>query len=140
MVSSVDNKLGDMENLGERLCNLNKPRRLQAQGATEVMQNRHKARHDKHLKLNRFQLGQWVLKYDGRNEVNPGKSKVRWAEPYQIREVGDNRAIKLWIVDGQEVPQAVNGSRLKMYHARKIPSSQNEVQMTPSNGEVRMEN
>ena len=45
MVPSFGNKLGDMENLRERLYNLNKldKRRLQAQSATKVTQNRHKA-------------------------------------------------------------------------------------------------
>ena len=80
------------------------------QRATEVTRNRHKAWHDKYLKLNRFQLGQWVLKSDERNEVKPGKFRVRWVGPYQIREVGGNGAVKLWTLDGQEVPQAVNGS------------------------------
>ena len=113
-----------------------------AQWATEVTQNRRKVWHDKHLKLNRFQPGQWVLKYDGWNEIKAGKFKVRWVGPYQIREVGDNGAIKLWTLDGQEVPQAVNGSKLKIYHGRKTPS-QNEVQTTPSSsqdGEVRVQN
>ena len=106
IVPSVRNKPGDMENPRQRLCNLNKldERRLQAQWATEVMQNRRKTCYDKHLQLNRFQPGQLVLKYDGRNKVKPGKFKVRWVGPYHIQEVGDNGAIKLWTLDGQEVP------------------------------------
>ena len=47
---AIENKLGDMESLRERLHNLNKleEKRLLAQWATEVTQNRHKASHDKH--------------------------------------------------------------------------------------------
>ncbi len=71
------------------------------------------------MKLNKFQPDQLVLKYDGRNEIKPGKFKVKWVESYQIREVGNNGAIKLWSLDGQEIPEAVNGSKLKMYHARE---------------------
>ena len=63
------------------------------------------------------------MKYNGRNEVKPSKFKVRWVGPYQIQEVGDNGAIKLWTLDGQGVPQAVNGSKLKVYHGRKTPTS-----------------
>ena len=59
LVPSFENKLDDMDNLRERSCNLNKldEQRLQAQWATEVTQNRCKAWHDKHLKLNKFQRG-----------------------------------------------------------------------------------
>ena len=83
---ALENKLGDMASLRERLHNLNKleEKQLLAQWATEVTQNRHKAWHDKHLKLNKFQLGQLVLKYDIQNEIKLRKFKV-----------GDKRAIKL---------------------------------------------
>ena len=84
----------------------------------EVTQNRRKAWHDRHLKLNKFQPGQLVLKYDGRNEIKPGKFQVKWVGPYQIREVGDNGAIKLWMLDGKEVADAVNRSKLNVYHER----------------------
>ena len=103
---ALENKLGDMESLRERLYKLNRleEKRLLVQWATEVTQNRRKAWHDKHLKRNRFQPSQWVLKYAGRNEIKPGKFKIKWVGPYQIREVGDNGAIKLWTLNGQEVP------------------------------------
>ena len=122
---ALENKLGDIESLRERLHNLNKLEEtwLLAQRATEVTQNRHKAWYDKHLKLNRFQPGQWVLKYDRRNEIKSGKFKVKWVGPYQIWEVGDNGAIKLWMLDGQEVLETVNGCKLKICHAlAKLPS------------------
>ena len=60
---AIENKLGDMESLRERLYNLNKldAWRLQAQWATKVLQCRRKVWHDKHLKLIKFQLGQLVM-------------------------------------------------------------------------------
>ena len=81
---ALENKLDDVESLQQRLNNLNEleEKRLLAQWATEVTQNRRKVWHDKHLKRNRFQLGQLVLKYEGRNEIKPGKFKVRWVRPY----------------------------------------------------------
>ena len=82
---------------------------------------RKKAWHDKHLKLNKFQPGQLVLKYNGRNEIRPGKFKVKWVGPFKIWEVGYNEAIKLWTLDGKEIPDAVNGSKLKIYRERKDP-------------------
>ena len=117
---AIEKKLGDMESLRKRLYNLNKidEWRLQAQWATEVSQFRRKLWHDKHLKLNRFQLGQPILKYNGRNEIKLGKFKVKWIGPYKIGEVGDNKAIKLWMLNGKEVTDLVNGSKLKIYHER----------------------
>lgn len=71
---AIENKLGDMESCRERRYNLNKldERRLQAQWATKTSQCRHKVWHDKHLKLNKFQPGQLVLKYNKRNKIKPG--------------------------------------------------------------------
>ena len=124
---AIENKLGNMESLRERLYNLNKldERRLQAQWAIEVTQNRQKAWHDKNLKLNKFQPGQLVLKYNGKNEIKLGKLRIKWVGPFKIKEVGYNGAIKLWTLDGKEIPDAVNGSKLKIYHERNPPSSTN---------------
>ena len=94
---------------------------MQTQWAMEVTQNRRKAWLDKHLKLNKFQPGQLVLKYNERNEIKLGKLRVKWVGPYKIREVGDNGAIKLWMLDGKEVPDMVNGSKLKIYHEGNSP-------------------
>ncbi|XP_059066370.1 uncharacterized protein LOC131857685 [Cryptomeria japonica] len=76
---AIENRLGDMESLRERLYVLNKldEKRMMAQWATEAAQQRRKLWHDKHLKRMKFALGQLVLKYNGRNEIKPGKFKVR---------------------------------------------------------------
>ena len=57
-----------------------------------------------------------MLQYNGRNEIKSGKFKVKWLGPYKVREVGDNGSIKLWIVEGQEILDAINGSKMKIYH------------------------
>ena len=64
------------------------------------------------------------MKY-GRNEIKPGKFYVKWVGPYKIWEVDDNGAIKLWMLDRKEVPDTVNGSKLKIYHERNTPMSTN---------------
>ena len=87
---------------------------MQAQGATEVTQNRRKAWHDRHLKLNKFQLGHLVLRYDRRNEIKPGKFQVKWVGLYKSREVRDNKAIKLWMLDGKDGANAINRSKLNV--------------------------
>ena len=113
---ALENKLGDMASLREWLHNLKKleEKQLLVQWAMEVTQNRRKAWHDKHLKLNRFQPGQL------------NKFKVKWVGPYQIREVRNNGAIKRWPLDGQEIPEPVNGSKLKRYLDKKTPPFRRE--------------
>lgn len=118
---AVENRLGDTESLKERLYQLNKldERRVMAQWATENMQRRQKYWHDKHLRRMNFRPGQLVLKYNGRNEIKPGKFKVRWLGPFWVREVGDNGSIKLENLDGSLILEAINGSKLKPYQERK---------------------
>ncbi len=82
----------------------------------EVAQSCYKARHDKHMKQTRFQPGELVLRYNGLDEIKLGNFKVKWLGPYKIWEVGDNGAIKLWTLDGREITDPVNGSKLKIYH------------------------
>lgn len=118
---AIDNRLGNMESLRKRLYALNKldERRMMAQWVTETTQQRRKSWHDKHLRRMRFNPGQLVLKFNGRNEIKLGKFKVKWLGPFNVREVG---AIKLWTLDGQEVQDTVNGSKLKVYHEREGPN------------------
>ncbi|XP_059073471.1 uncharacterized protein LOC131874218 [Cryptomeria japonica] len=117
---AIENWLGDMESLRERLYALNKldERGMMAQWATKVAQQRRKVWHDKHLRRMRFTLGQLVLTFNEWNEIKPGKFKVRWLGPFKVHEVSANGAIKLWTLDGKEVLDAVNGLKLKLYHER----------------------
>ncbi|XP_059067475.1 uncharacterized protein LOC131858295 [Cryptomeria japonica] len=118
---AIENRLGDMESLRKRLYTLGKldERRMMAQWATEAAQQRQKFWHDKHLRRMKFRPSQWVLKYNGRNEIKPGKFKVRWLGPYKVQEVEENGAIKLSTLDNQPIKETVNGSKLKMYHRRQ---------------------
>ena len=69
------------------------------------------------------------MKYNGHNKIRPGKFKIKWVGPYKICEVGNNGAIKLWMLDGKEVPDAVNGSKLKVYHERNnMPPQTNNIE------------
>ncbi|XP_057853134.1 uncharacterized protein LOC131063364 [Cryptomeria japonica] len=129
---AVENRLGDMESLRERLYALSKldEKRMMAQWATEAAQQRRKVWHNKHLRRMKFTPWQLVLKFNGRNEIKPRKFKVRWLGPFKVCEVNANRAIKLWTLDGKEIPDVVNGSKLKQYHEQRRttdlePSSRN---------------
>lgn len=117
----IENRLGDMGSLRERLYALGKldERKMMAQWATEATQQRRKCWHDKHIRRMEFHSGQWVLKYNGQNEIKPGKFKVRWLGPFKIREVAANGAIKLSTLGDQPIKETVNGSKLKIYHHRQ---------------------
>ncbi len=105
---------------------------LQAQWATKISQCRRKVWHNKHLKLNKFQPSQLLLKYNGRNEIKPGKFKVKWVGPYKIHEVGNNRPIKLWTLDGKEVIDPVNRLKLKIYHEQNEDRGNKETRTNDS--------
>ena len=66
---AIQNRLDDEESLKERLYTLLKldERRTLAQWSTKVAQKRRK-----HLKMN-FKQGQLILRYNGKNEIKPGK-------------------------------------------------------------------
>ena len=61
------------------------------------------------------------MKYNERKEIKPEKFKDKWVGPYKIQEVGDNGAIKLWMLDGKKTLEVMNGSKLKIYHERDVP-------------------
>ena len=81
---------------------------MMEQWATKIAQNKRKFWHDKHLEIMNFQKGQLVVKYNGKNEVNPGKFKVCWLGPYKIVEVGSNGAIKLSTLDNNPLKYLKN--------------------------------
>lgn len=118
---AIENRLGDMESLWEQLYALGKldERRMMGQWATEAAQQRWKFWHDKHILCMEFRPGQWVLKYNGRNEIKLRKFKVKWWGPYKIRKVAENGAIKLSTLEDQPIKETVNGSKLKIYHRRQ---------------------
>ncbi|XP_057865967.2 uncharacterized protein LOC131073535 [Cryptomeria japonica] len=118
---AIENCLVDMESLQEQLYALGKldERRMMAQWATEAAQQKRKFWHDKHIRHMEFRPGQWVLKYNGRNEIKPEKFKVRWLGPYKIRDVAVNGATKLSTLGNQPIKEMVNESKLKIYHHRQ---------------------
>lgn len=67
----------------------------------------------------KFQPSQLVLKYNDYNEIKPRKFKVRWLGPFKIREVGENRAIKVKNLDRTLLQDSINGLKLKPCQERK---------------------
>lgn len=120
---AVDNRLGDEESLKVHLVNLTKldECRVMAQWVTKVAQHRRKYWHNRCLRWTNFRPGQLVLKYNGRNELQPGKFKIRGLGPYKIREVGKNGVVKLSTLDHNPIRYLVNDSKLKLYRERDKP-------------------
>jgi len=71
--------------------------------------------HDKKILNRQFIVGQYVLLYNTRLRLFPGKLKSRWTGPYEITHVSPFGAIQ--IKDPKtSVMFKVNGQRLKIYH------------------------
>ena len=59
----------------------------------KVQKAREKAWHDRHVKINIFQIGDLVLLYDSKFVKFPGKFKTHWLGPYQIQQVTDGGVV-----------------------------------------------
>ena len=57
--------------------------------------------HDAKILKREFRVGDWVLLYNSRLRLFPGKLKSKWSGPFKVTRVFTNGAIK---VEGQEGP------------------------------------
>ena len=81
----------------------------------QVQKNREKAWHDRHIKSKAIKEGDLVLMYDNKFARFPGKFRMHWLGPYQVKHVTEGGAANLAKLDGTMMPTMVNGSRLKLY-------------------------
>ncbi|XP_049362947.1 uncharacterized protein LOC125827670 [Solanum verrucosum] len=69
--------------------------------------------HDAKILRREFRVGDWVLLYNSRLRLFPGKLKSKWSVPFRVKRVITNGTIE---VEGQEGPAfKVNGQCLKLY-------------------------
>ena len=71
--------------------------------------------HDRNIKQNHFQKGNWALLYDSRFENFQGKLRTRWLGPYEVDVVFPNGTVRLLTIDDSKTPLLVNGYRLHLY-------------------------
>ena len=71
------------------------------------------ARHDKHSIKKEFHKGDFVLLYNSRLKLFPGKLKSRWSGPFKVVKVHPYSAIEISNDKGKVFK--VNGHRLKPY-------------------------
>ncbi|XP_050233426.1 uncharacterized protein LOC126681913 [Mercurialis annua] len=69
--------------------------------------------HDAHISPKTFEVGAFVLLYNSRLRLFPGKLKSRWSRPFKIRHVADHGALELENQKGETFK--VNGHRCKPY-------------------------
>ncbi|XP_055961800.1 uncharacterized protein LOC126681357 [Mercurialis annua] len=106
----------DFKAAGEkRLLQLNEldEFRLDAYENAKLYKERTKKWHDAHISPKSFEVGAFVLLYNSRLRLFPGKLKSRWSGPYKIRHVAVHGAIELENQKGETFK--VNGNRCKPY-------------------------
>jgi hypothetical protein len=59
----------------------------------QVQKARDKAWHDLHIKKKTFMEGDLVLLYNNKLFQHPGKLRMHWLGPYEVKYVTDGRAI-----------------------------------------------
>jgi hypothetical protein len=54
-----------------------------------VQKARDKSWHDRHIKKKTFKEGDLVLMYDNKSFQHPGKLRMHWLGPYEVKSVTD---------------------------------------------------
>ena len=86
-------------------------------------EKRQKAWHNQYIRVNPYEEGRLVLKYDNNLFKHPGKLKTHRPGPYRIAHIIDAGVVKLQKLDGTYVMGMMNGILLKPYYGmHNIPS------------------
>jgi hypothetical protein len=80
----------------------------------QVQKARDKAWHDRHIKKKIFKEGDLVLMYDNKLIQHPGKLKMHWLGPYEVKYVTNGGVVQLKDLSRAELRGMINGSRLKL--------------------------
>lgn len=63
----------------------------------------------------KFYKGQNILWHQRMNKLGPGKFRIRWSGPYEIKEIYNNNTIDVITLQGESLGR-VNMSKIKPYH------------------------
>jgi hypothetical protein len=66
----------------------------------EVQKERDTAWHDRHIKRKSFKEGDLVLVYESKFLQHPGKFRVHWLGPYEVKTVTDRGVVQLKYLRG----------------------------------------
>ena len=87
--------------------------RLDAYENARIYKEKTKKWHDLHVLKREFHEGEWVLLFNSRLKLFPGKLRSRWSGPFQVIKVYLHGAIEVWSENSGAFK--VNGQRLKHY-------------------------
>ena len=79
----------------------------------KLYKDRTKLWHDKHLSKKEIHEGEFVLLYNSRLKLFPGKLRSRWSGPFKVVKIYPHGAVDLSNAKGEIFK--VNGHRLKPY-------------------------
>jgi hypothetical protein len=88
----------------------------------QVQKERDKAWHDRHIKRNMFKEGDLVLLYDSKVLQHPGKMRMHWLGPYEVKTITNGGAVQLRDIMGTDLRGMVNGRWLKLYKDSRPPT------------------
>ena len=76
----------------------------------QVQKARDKAWHDRHIKRKNFKEGDLVLMYDIKSLQHPGKLRMHWLGPYEVKSVIDGGDVQFKDLGGRKLKGMINGS------------------------------
>ena len=88
--------------------------RLHAYESSRLYKERMKLYHDRKLVKKNFQPGQYVLLFNSRLRLFPGKLKSKWSRPFRVKDIRPYGAVEIEDPVRKE-SWVVNGQRLKLY-------------------------
>ena len=75
----------------------------------EVHKARDKSWHDRHIKMKSFKEGDLVLVYENKFLQHPGKFKMHWLRPYEVKTITDGEYVHLKYLGGTKLRGMING-------------------------------
>jgi hypothetical protein len=76
----------------------------------QAQRARDKAWHDRHIKKKTFKEGDLVLMYDNKSFQHPGKLRMHWLWPYEVKTITDGEVVQLKYLSGEKLRGMINGS------------------------------
>ncbi|XP_055960233.1 uncharacterized protein LOC126678772 [Mercurialis annua] len=103
--------------------------RFNAYENAKLYKEKTKRWHDAHISPKTFEVGAFVLLYNSRLRLFPGKLKSRWSGPFKIRHIANHGALELENQKGETFK--VNGHRCKPYLGPLTDQISKQVYLAP---------
>jgi hypothetical protein len=87
----------------------------------QVLKARDKSCHDRHVKKKTFKEGDIVLMYDRKSIQHPGKFRMNWLGPYEVKTITDGEFVQLKYLGSTKIIGMINEIQLKLYKDSRPP-------------------